>query len=120
MDKVVKKINNFIRSRGWFDFEVKYFSETNLRIVGGIELEYYSELEIVFEDVFFVSCALSWRTDTSQDAIHILQGREAYDFNVRNNIQQGYSIFEIIPEYFDREFYVVAKRIKCIISNSTV
>ncbi len=112
MQEIIQKINDVIGHQEWFDFSLKYYSASKLIIVGGTSLEYYHEIEIIFSDLFFISCGTEWKTETSEEVLYILEGQEAYDFNVKNNIQQGYTIFEFQTDDFDANFQVAAKSIE--------
>ena len=54
------KIDSIIRQHKWFDFHVLNYDGFKLTIAGGIDLTYSHILEIIFEDIFFVSGFFQW------------------------------------------------------------
>ncbi|GIO67640.1 hypothetical protein [Paenibacillus cookii] len=111
--KVVEDINTFIRSQLWLDFEVLQYDKQKLTIIGSIDISNMHDIEIVFEDIFFVSLPIEWKTDTSRQVLSILEGEKAIILNKKFQVEQGYSIFAFAPEDYPDDFgcYVCAKKI---------
>ena len=81
----------------WFDFQIIEYDGYKLTIAGSIDLIYYHTLEVVFQDVFFVSGFFEgWRSDTSKP-VFILPENES-EMNQKFEIEQGYQLFIFITE----------------------
>ena len=107
---IVTQIDKEIRKEKWFDFHVLNYYGSRLTIGGSVDLTYYHKLEIVFEDVFFVSGVFAgWRSDTSDEVI-ILPANEK-DLNQKFEIEQGYQLFIIRAEDYKNNFVVAAKNL---------
>jgi hypothetical protein len=102
--KVVDEINNYIQKGLWLDFEVSQYSKNKLMITGSIDPSNPHDIEINFEDVFFVSLPLEWKTDTTKTVLHILEGEDAKALNLRFQVEQGYQIFKFSPEDYPDDF----------------
>ncbi|MCB9795574.1 MAG: hypothetical protein H6741_22965 [Alphaproteobacteria bacterium] len=94
----VERINRYLSSRPWFDFEVMHYQGYRLTIMGGIDPSAAHEVEIWFEDVFFISGPMEWKTDTSTPAVSLLSGGDAIDLNRRFQVEQGHHIFRFSAE----------------------
>ena len=105
----VSKANAAIRQLAWCDFEIVDFGRTKLRLQGSLSTSYPFDIQITFEDVFFIQCSTSWKTDTSKDVLVLINGDEAVDLNLKYQVETGYSIFRIFPEDLETTFYVVAR-----------
>ncbi|MBF7091600.1 hypothetical protein IUY40_08610 [Flavobacterium sp. ALJ2] len=65
--KISKKINELICQQSCFDFHVLSFDGYKLIIGGSMDLSYYHKLEIIFEDIFFVSGFFrGWHSNTEK------------------------------------------------------
>lgn len=111
--KNVESINTFIGNQLWLDFEVLHYDKQKLTIIGSIDISNAHDIEIVFEDVFFVSLPIEWKTDTSEQSLSIIEGETEIILNKKLQVEQGYSIFAFVPEDYPEDFacYVCAKRI---------
>lgn len=110
--KNVLEIDSIIRQNPWFDFHITKYDGYNLTLVGSIDLTYFHTLEIIFEEVFFVSSFFEgWRTETSEVVIEIPIDETEKELNKKFEIQQGYQLFIIHPEDFKNRIYIAAKRI---------
>lgn len=109
----VDEINDFIRKKMWLDFEVLNYDKSKLTVIGSIDISTVHDIEIVFEDVFFVSMPFEWKTDTSETVLIFVEGEEAIAINKRFQVEKGYYIFKFIPEDFPEDFgcYLGAKSI---------
>lgn len=101
---VVEKLNSFIQKGLWLDFEVCQNSKNKLTLHGGIDLLYSHDIEIRFEDVFFVSLPMEWKTDTKSTVVQLLEGEDAKAVNIRFKVEQGYHIFKFTPEDYPEDF----------------
>jgi len=113
MDQItdqIEKINQFIQSKAWFDFEVVEFSKGNLKIIGSTDFSYYYELEIILEEVFFMQLNREWQSDTSHPVIVIPDIEEQRKINMQFQVEQGYTLFRINTDE-SYCFYVSAKTI---------
>ncbi|MFF2482313.1 hypothetical protein [Paenibacillus sp. NPDC058071] len=111
--KVVEDINKFIRNQPWLDFEVLQYDKQKLTIIGCIDISNLHDIEIVFEDIFFVSLPIEWKTDTSRPVLSVLEREKAIILNKKFKVEQGHSIFAFAPEDYPDDFgcYVSAKKI---------
>ena len=109
----IEEINNFIREKMWLDFEVRNFDKYKLTLTGSIDISTVHDIEIIFEDVSFVSMPFEWKTDTSKTVLVFVEGEEATAINRRFQVEKGYHIFKFIPEDFPEDFgcYLGAKSI---------
>lgn len=74
--KIVEAIDTIIRGYEWFDFHVLKYDGTKLIVAGSIDLNYYHKLEIIFEDVFFVSGIFQvWHSDTNKVVFSIPENK---------------------------------------------
>ena len=103
--KIVSEINDHIRKQLWMDFEVVQYSKNKLIIFGSIDpSSSIHNIEIWFEDVFFISLPLEWKTDTSNGVLELLEGENAYLINRQFQVEQGYHIFKFTPEDYPNTF----------------
>lgn len=108
----IEKINKFVMSNEWFEFEVFSYIESVLTIIGGVDLIYYHTLEIVFKNVFLYSGVTEWSTDTSAPMLGILTGEELRRFNLDHQVEGGNTVFFIKSEYHKNKIYIVAESLE--------
>lgn len=105
---LVKEIDGIVRQQKWFDFHVLSYDGFKLTIGGSIDLNYYHSLEIIFNDVFFVSGFFKgWHSDTHSD-VFLLPDNEI-ELNRQFEIEQGYQLFVFKTEDHKSDFTVAAK-----------
>jgi hypothetical protein len=111
LDKKVNEINDFLKKEMWFDFEMLEYKKNILTVVGSTDFSYSHNIEIYFKDVFSIHCNSEWKSDTSKNIIEIVQGDTAKKINIENKIEQGYTLFKLIPEDMNEEsfFYIAAR-----------
>src|SRR5882724_11984100 len=109
--KIVVEIDGVIRQNLWFDFYILKYDGNNLTLAGSTDLTYYHTLEIIFEEVFFVSSFQGWRSDTNKVVIEIPSEELARELNLKYEIKQGYQVFIIHPEDYKNDIFIAAKRI---------
>jgi hypothetical protein len=110
MEEEIKKINDFIKSNAWCDFNIISL-QGNLKIGGKTGFKEKFDIVIVFEDVFFIQCLYNWQTDTNQDSFIIPDVEEQRAINIKYSIEQGNILFKIIPEDVKECIYVSAKNV---------
>lgn len=114
-EKNVEQINKIVKSNLWYDFEIISYDGYNLKIGGSTEsllmpnMKY--NLEIIFSDIFFISSLSSWSADIVNMPFTVLTGDEARDINLKYQVEQGYSIFQIAVEDHNRPLLVIAGNI---------
>lgn len=101
---VLKEVNNFLTGQLWMDFEIIEFSKNVLKIIGSIDISASPTMELIFEDVYFVSSPFNWKTDTSKTVISLLDGEEAKGINLKFQVEQGYHVIKIWPEDYPENF----------------
>lgn len=108
--KIVHEIDTKIRQYEWFDFRVLNFDGFKLSIVGGTDLIYYHELEVIFEDIFFVSVFFQgWHSDTKQITFSLPD--EEKEMNEKYEIEKGYQLFIFRTEDYSNDVIIAAKNI---------
>jgi hypothetical protein len=108
--KIVLKIDSEIRQHEWFDFHVLNFDAFKLTVAGSVDLTYYHKLEIIFEDIFFVSGFFQgWHSDTKQRTF-LLPDNEK-EMNEKYEIEQGYQLFIFRTEDYTNDVLIAAKNI---------
>lgn len=109
---IVCEIDQIIRKNKWFDFHVLQYDGHKMIIGGGADLTYYHNLELIFEDIFFVSAYFNgWHTDTSKPVIEIPDSSLIQDLNTKFDIEQGYQLFIIHTEDYSNDIYIAAKNL---------
>lgn len=104
------KIDELIRKQGWFDFHVLSFDGNKLIVGGSIDLTYYHSLEIIFDDVFFVSGFFGgWHSDTDK-AVFQIPDKEK-DLNIKYEIEQDYQLFTFKTEDFENDIIIAANNV---------
>jgi hypothetical protein len=107
---IVLRIDNEIRQHEWFDFHILNFDGFKLTVAGSVDLTYYHMLEIIFEDIFFVSGFFQgWHSDTEQRTF-LLPDNER-EMNEKYEIEQGYQLFIFRTEDYTNNVIIAAKNI---------
>jgi hypothetical protein len=108
LEKLVSRIDEMIRRKSWFDFHVLRFDGKKLIVAGGTDLMYYHSLEVIFEQVFFVSGIFQeWRSDTSSKVFFIPDN--IVELNLRYGIEPEYQLFAFKLQEQSEYFLVAAK-----------
>lgn len=108
---IAEEIDMIIRSQGlWFDFHVYRYESNKLIIAGSIDLCYYHQLEIIFENIqVFHGFFSGWHSDTTQVVFDKLEERN--EFNGPLEIEQGYSVFRFKTEDYQNDVIIAAEKI---------
>lgn len=110
IENIVLEIDKEIRRHTWFDFHILSFDGNNLIVGGSLDLTYYHKLEIIFEDVFFVSGFFKvWHTNTTQTAF-MLPANES-EMNSNYETEQGYQLFIFKTEGYVNDVVIAAKKL---------
>ena len=80
---VINEINEYLNKQLWMDFEVIEYSNCVLKIIGSLDISAMPNVEIILKDVFFVSTVFNWETDTSQQALFLVEGSERRQLHVQ-------------------------------------
>jgi hypothetical protein len=109
---VVAEIDNIIRKNRWFDVHFFNYNLKTLIIAGSTDLSYYHKLEVIFEDVFFVSCFFQgWHSNTEAPVFIIPEGEIAVQLNLHFEIEAGYQLFIFKTEDYNQDVVIVAQKI---------
>ncbi|MFT3992688.1 MAG: hypothetical protein QM660_00160 [Dysgonomonas sp.] len=104
---VADQIDMFIRKHLWFDFHVTDYDGYKLSVMGSTDLSYYHMLEIVFENVFFISGIVTgWHSETNARVFSIPDNE--YELNVKYEIEQDYQLFVFKPEDYKNDIIIAA------------
>ncbi|AWA31042.1 hypothetical protein HYN48_13645 [Flavobacterium magnum] len=110
LELTVEKIDSLIRDNLFFDFHVFSYDTKKLILAGSENLTYYHTLEIIFEDVFFVSGIFAQlKTDNKSTVFSIPEDQHL--LNLTYEIEQGYHLFTLKAEDFKSNFIIAAKSI---------
>lgn len=106
----VLEIDKQIRKHMWFDFHVFRYDVNQLIIAGSIDLLYYHSLEVVFEDIFFVSAFFQgWHSDTENPVFELVT--EEREMNRKYEIEEGYELFIFKTEDYNNDVVIAAKKV---------
>jgi hypothetical protein len=104
----VLQVDKQICRHDWFDFHVLKFDNSKLVIGGGVDLTYFHTLEIIFDDVFFVSAFFKgWRSDTRTIVFSIPDN--VRDLNLKFKIENGYQLFKFTAEDYAESILIAAR-----------
>ena len=105
-----KKIDEVIRKEKWFDFHVLEFDGYRLTVGGSIDLTYYHKLEVIFEDIFFVSGFFrGWHSDTEKIVFQIPENE--IELNGKYEIEKDYQLFTFKTEDFKNDIIIASNNI---------
>jgi hypothetical protein len=116
MEKTILQINEFLKEHNWCDFEIISL-QRDLLIGGKTGFSEEHDIQITFEDVFFMQCLSEWKTNTLSYAFSIPSIEEQREININFSIIQGNKLFKILAEDLNNAMYISAKNIKCVIIN---
>jgi hypothetical protein len=110
-DNIIEEIDSIIRANAWFDFHVFTYQKKSLIIAGGVDLTYYHSLEIIFDDVYFVSAVIQgWRSNT-RDAVFVeLTGDPGV--NSENEIEEGNRVFAFKADDYRQKMLIAARTVR--------
>ena len=97
-DDILMKLKGFIDNTIGVLYSIDKYENGNLSIMGSTDFSYYHELEIVFEDVFFIQCPTNWSVNTSDNVIVQSDHEEQRKINIDYEIEHGYILFKLIAE----------------------
>ncbi|HUC82270.1 MAG TPA: hypothetical protein VMR70_15300 [Flavisolibacter sp.] len=107
---IVEEIDSIIRTNLWFDFHVLSYDHNRLIVAGGKDLSYYHSIEVIFEEVFFVSAVFQcWHSDTKQTVF--TERTNSEEINLQFAIEKGFRVFAYKAEDYNQEMVIAAKHI---------
>ncbi len=101
---VLDQINEYLETQLWMDFEIIEYSRYMLRIIGSLDISSVPDIEIIFKDICFMSTVFNWKTDTSREAISLIEGDEAKKTNIKFRVEQGYYLVKFQAEDYPNNF----------------
>ncbi len=112
INKKIEEIKAFVKQRPWFEFELISYDKSRLLIGGSRDIHAFYEIYITFEEVFMIH-NLEWAANTSSEIIQLVIDQAAKEINIANQIEQGYQLFEFIPDGVSENvhFYISALKI---------
>lgn len=115
IEEEIEKINNYVKKHMWMDFSYEYITNSEIKIVGSIDLSYeelYS-IEIFFTLVSSVATTLyDWSKDNAKPFIQLVSKEEI--LKKLDYVNDDSYFFKINVEgYPDAPIWIVAKSIKC-------
>jgi len=115
MENTILQINQFLKKHSWCDFEIinleGYQLKGQLVITGKTGFSDF-DIQITFEEVFFMQCLYEWKTDTTKEAFSIPDIEEQKEINLKYGIETGYYLFRIHAEDIEAPMYISAKNCK--------
>lgn len=114
IERIVEKINSYLSSKSWMDFEVTQYINYKLLISGSIDTSSSNtDIEIEFQNVYYASLLSDWKTDTSIQVLELVSDFEAEEISSRLKIESGTYIFKFYPEDYSSDVgcYICAKSI---------
>jgi hypothetical protein len=100
-----------IRSFPWMDFELNASSRWVAVVVGAVDESADPDLRITFRDIAALAMPTEWKSDTGNVVFREVPQARAFEVNKHYGIEQGYTLFEFVPE--DSECF-------CIVAAKTV
>ena len=94
----VSEINKIVTSELWFDLELNYYRKNLIQLIGSIDLTYGYTLSIDFNEVFFVSMPVDWKTNTQNGFLFLLEGEELKEISLKFKIEIGFYVFKFMTE----------------------
>ncbi len=115
VEKEIKKINEYLSTCSWMDFELASSNGSKVTLAGALDQTYNNYLiEIEFEEPFYVSSFLSWKTDTNRIFIELANKEEEFKINTSHKVEIGNYIFKLNVEDFEATpCIIIAKKITC-------
>ena len=101
---MLDQINEYLETQLWMDFEIIEYSRYMLRIIGSLDISSVPDIEIIFKDICFMSTVFNWKTDTSREAISLIEGDEAKKTNIKFRVEQGYYLVKFQAEDYPNNF----------------
>jgi len=112
----IQKINNYLKTQGWMDFEVCQIGIGEIRLHGFIDGFTDDKIVIRFKQCNMISCRLWFNYDPGEgDFLSIAQGEEAYQINGKYDILQGNTVFKISNVgmgFIGTPMYIAAERLE--------
>lgn len=117
LQSTVAEINTFLQTKPWLDFEIIAYDQQKLTVIGSIDPSSRHNIEIYFDDVFFVSSPVEWKTDTTKIVLCIIEGEQAVKLNIKFRVEIGYFIFQFVSEDYPEDFgcLIAARNISYLI-----
>ena len=111
----IEKINNHVKKYMWMDFSYEYITDSEIKIVGSIDLSYeelYS-IEIFFTLASSIATTLfDWSKDDTKPFIELVEKDEI--LKKLDYVNEDSYFFKINVEgYSEAPIWIVAKSIRC-------
>ena len=111
----IEKINNHVKKYMWMDFSYEYITDSEIKIVGSIDLSYeelYS-IEIFFTLASSIATTLfDWSKDDTKPFIELVEKDEI--LKKLDYVNEDSYFFKINVEgYSEAQIWIVAKSIRC-------
>jgi hypothetical protein len=97
-EKLIIKINDLTSKFSFYEFSIYTYSKEKLIIVGSPDISYYHNLEIHFNDIFYIKSKFNWIVNTRISIVESLKETELIGFNKENEIEVGYNTIKFIDQ----------------------
>lgn len=108
IEQTINKINDFVKQFNFYEFSIYHYSKEKLIVVGSPEMSYYHNLEIHFNNIFYLETKCSWIVDTGKPILQSLQNIELFEFNKENKIEVGNYTVQFLDQDNLKFYYTFA------------
>jgi hypothetical protein len=106
--ETISNVNKYLSTSFYIEMSFYKYNKGSLTVVASENLLYYHTLEIIFQDVDFISGKVEWKIDTKKPSFGLLTGEDFLEFNLKYRTLRGYQVFNFLDE--DGLYtYIVAK-----------
>ena len=108
----VKKINNYLKTKLWMDFELDNIDPGMVVLFGYLDELGETKIEIRFKEPHMISCNLLLEYQgEKKDFIELVEGEEAGQINRKYGLIIGNNIFRITGTDVEEDMFIVSKEI---------
>ena len=107
----INRLNMFLSKQLWMDFEMCSMGGSKLELHGFLDEAGDDKVIITFEFPYMVDGTFFFTYEGKGNFISVIEGEEAYNLNIKYDIEQGNTLFKISNTNKSTDMIIAAKKI---------
>ena len=91
----IDKINEYLETQLWMDFEMYSMNRGTVEFVGFLDEAGSDKIKITFEQPYMILCSFSFSYSGEGQFISVVEGNDAYEMNKEYKVIAGNTIYKI-------------------------
>ncbi len=113
-EREIKYINEYLKKQPKMNFEIRKMGCGEIRLYGYINEKEEDKIIVEFKQPYIVDGLFEFTYESKGDFISVVDGNEAFDLNIKYDMNMGYTLFKISNINIDKYMFIAARKLTII------